>query len=334
MGFLDRIFGRRQHGDGDTRLQAAVDLVIESADPRLKGVGDARQKLLPAVAHALEFVGGIVAAFPPCIEMTPDNWGKQPLLRAMFARPADIAATLSASVDLRDYLAAPASQGVETIHCAVAATRTERTVLGHAMEGDMLRQDVAQKTVGFSDFRLVACSPSEAELRTAAEDVVLEGLVLAALADLAGNRERSGMLEAHRQLLLARVRLMAQGGAGLDTMLGSETENGADHDRLRQALAANEAELAALKAAPDGLDWLIESLHRAETIARPSRVVLRLNAMNVIVGAEAADAALIELTEFSTPNHERSRRVAFFAAFPRQDVVQGRMDFDAALRSL
>lgn len=334
MGILDRIFGRREHGDGDARLQAAIDLVIESADPRLKGVSDARQKLLPAVAHALEFVGGVVAGFPPCIEMTPDHWGKQPLLRAMFARPADIAATLSASADLRDYLAAPASADVHTIHCAVAATRTERTVLGHAMEGELLRQDVAQKTVGFSDFRLVACSASEAGLRTATEDVVLEGLVLAALTDLAGNRERGEMLEAHRQLLLARIRLLAQSGAGLDTLLAGEAENGTDHERLRQALATNEAELAALRAAPSGLDWLIESLHRAEAIARPSRVALRLNAMNVIVGPEVADATQIELTEFSTPNPERPRRVAFFAAFPRQAVVQGRMDFDAALRSL
>jgi len=153
MGFFDWLFGSGPCCEGNERLKVAIERVIEGTDPRIKGIGDAYERLSPVVAAALHYAHGLVGAMPPCIEMTPEAWGQSPMLRAMFARPGDVANTLSGSHDLREFLGSPQALGIETIHCVVAATRVERTVFGAAMEGDILREDVAQKTVGFSDFR-------------------------------------------------------------------------------------------------------------------------------------------------------------------------------------
>jgi len=333
MGFFDWLFGSGPCCEGNERLKVAIERVIEGTDPRIKGIGDAYERLSPVVAAALHYAHGLVGAMPPCIEMTPEAWGQSPMLRAMFARPGDVANTLSGSHDLREFLGSPQALGIETIHCVVAATRVERTVFGAAMEGDILREDVAQKTVGFSDFRLLGFSPTEELLRTRIEEIVLEGLVLAALRDVAENKQDGEWLGAHRQLLLTRLRVMEQSGAGLHAMGDSQAREKRDIERLRHELAENEAQLTALNSSGSGiaavLELLIEALRHAESVLGARQISFRLDSMNIVVGAEAPDASTIELIEFSTVNPERPRRVAFLASFPRQSVVERHVDFDA-----
>jgi hypothetical protein len=338
MGFFDWLFGSAGVGSGDSRVMAAVDRVIEGTDPRLKAVSGARERLAPAVEKALAYVDSTLVAIPAGVELSPENWSATPLLRAFFTRPADIPAAIAASRDVREFLKQPASTGMDVLHGVVAATRVERTVLGHAMEGDMLRQDVAQKTVSFSDLRIAGFTADEATLRGRLSDFVLEQLVLAALRGIADNRQRSGQLEAYRQLLQTRLRLLEQSAGGLDAVLEGAAEELPDIARLRGQLAANEAELSAIRPAGGGLesclDPVIAALHDAESIIRPKLLTLRLNAMNILVGDDVADAADIRLVEFSTANPERPRRVGFLAHFPRSAFVEKVVDFDALLRSI
>ena len=338
MGFFDWLFGKRPCCESDARLKEAVDRVIQGTDPRLKAIGNVRERLAPAVAVALDYVHELAGSIPTCIEITPEAWARSAMLRAMFVRPADVADTLSNSHDLREFLGSPQALGMETIYCVVGATRVERTVFGAAMEGDILRQDIVQKTVGFDDFRLVGFSQTEELLRERIEDIALEGLLLAALRDIADNKQRGERLESYRQLLLTRLRLMEQSGAGLDAMLKSATWEGRDIDRLRLQLAENEAELTALKAPGGGLEAtlvaVIGALHNAESVIQPQQISLRLNTMNILVGADVRDASTIELIEFSTVNPDHPRRVAFPVAFPRHSVVERQVNFDAMLQML
>lgn len=341
MGFFDWLFSSPLVGEdaaGGERLKHAVERVIEGTDPRLKVVSHAREKLTPAVAQALVFASKMAGSLPPCIEMTPAAWSQSALLRAMYVRPAEVASALSNSLDLRQFLGSPQAQGLQTVYCAIGATRVERTVLGVAMEGDMLRQDVAQKTVGFRDFRLVGFSPSEGALRARLEEVILEGLVLAALRTIADNKQRTDHLEMYRQLLRTRLRLVEQSGAGLDALLGERAHEERDLARLRHDLAENEAELNTLHEAGGGraaaLQPVIDALSNAEAVIRADQISLRLNSMNIIVGPEVESASTIDLLEFSTANPDRPRRVAFLVSFPRDAVVEHRIDLDAMLRSL
>ncbi len=337
MGFFDWLFNGKSATQGNERLLAAVERVIEGTDPRLKAMSGARERLSPAVEHALDFAHTAVSHIPAGIELTPENWGRTPLLHAFFTRPGDVGEALSASQDLRDFMKSPAASGMETLHCVVAATRVERTVLGHAMEGEMLRQDVAQRTVSFSDMRIAGFTATEDVLRAGMEDFVLEQLVLAALRDVAENRQRSDQLEAYRQLLQTRLRLLEQGGS-VDSMLATAPREATDVAKLRNQLAANEAELNEIRPAGVGLDAyldpVIEALHNAEAIIQPKLLDMRLNAMNIVVGPEVPDASDIQLVEFSTANPERPRRVGFLASFPRSAFVEKPVDFDALLRSI
>lgn len=112
----------------------------------------ARQRLdaLPT-HHALDYADQVAAALPPCIETTPDNWSASPVLRAFFVRPVDVATTLRDSHDLQDFLASPAGSALDRVCCVVAATRSEQTVLGTALDGDIVRGlELLRQAVGLA----------------------------------------------------------------------------------------------------------------------------------------------------------------------------------------
>jgi hypothetical protein len=339
MAFFEWLFGKRDAAEGeDERVRATIDKVIETVDPRLKAVSNARERLRPSVVSALEWAQGGIARLPPSFELSEANWSGSPLLRAFFVRPADVADALARSQDLREFLAGSEALGSETLYGILAATRVERTVLGSALQNGMLRQDVAQRTVSFRDFRVAGFTRTEAEIRRGLEDFVVEQAVLAALREISGNRERSDQLDAYRQLLQMRLRLFEQGEEGCDPLRDTADRQPADLDRLKSELAANEAELSALRSGNIGFDGVLETvsgaLDRVREIVAPQRIALRLNAMNIVVGEEETNAADIELVEFSTLNPDRPRRVGFFVHFSRFSVPERKVDLDALMRSI
>lgn len=338
MGMFDWLFGGRETVVEDERLKAAIDQVIHSADPRLKLVSGARQRLAPAVADALTFARDAVASLPSGIELSQENWSASPLLRAFFAAPGDIGSTLSASEDLQAFLQTAESRDFDTLHGLLAATRVERRVLGSAMEGEILRSDVAKVTISFTDFRLAGFAGDDVGIRRKLEDLILEQLVLTTLHEVANARKHLEKLGTHQQLLQTRLRLLEQSGAGLAARVEGGPCVQTDLDRVRTELAANEAQMHELGAPGGGLeahiDLLIKAMQDAEAIIQPARTSVRLNAMNTVVGEDVAEATELELVEFSTVNPGRPRRVGVLVSFPRTAFVERRVDLDAALRSL
>ena len=339
MTFFDWLFGRSDAADGENeRLEAALDKVIETVDPRLKAVSNARERLRPSVLAALEWAQRGVDRLPTSLELSEANWSNSALLRAFFVRPADVADTLARSQDLREFLGSKEALGSETLYGILAATRVERTVLGSAMQNGMLRQDVAQRTVSFRDFRVAGFTRTEDEIRRGLADFVVEQAVLAALREIAGNRERSDQLDAYQQLLQMRLRLLEQGEEGCDPLRDPADRQPMDVDRLKSELAANEAELTALRSGNIGFDGVLDTvagaLDRVREIIAPQRIALRLNAMNIVVGEEETNASDLELVEFSTLNPDRPRRVGIFVHFSRFSVPERKVDLDALMRTI
>ena len=338
MGFFDWLLGKGgEVCDGDPRLAEAVARVIDATDPRLRLLDGVRERLCPAVTHALAYADQVAAALPPCVDTSPDNWSAIPVLRAFFVRPVDVATTLRDSHDLQDFLASPAGSALDRVCCVVAATRSEQTVLGTALDGDILRQDVEQKTVSFRHFRLFGFAATEEALRQRIADTVLEGLVIAALREINNRQQQGDRLAFAQRLLSGRLALMEKSRAGLDA-LECGSWKGRDIERLRDSLAANAAELAAHHSAGSGLDATLEgvirTLEAADAVIHAEKLSLSLDAMNIVVPPGSPDASIVPLLEFSTATPGSSRRVAFLASVPRHAVAERKLDLAAGMRLL
>lgn len=335
MGFFDWLFGAPPATDDDSALAAAIDQVMAGTDPRLKALGGARERLAPAVAHALDYARCLAREMPAAIPLAPGEWSASPVLRALFAQPAEVARTLGASADLQEYLAGGGNDGGAGIHAILVASPSTHTTFGSVLVGEVLRRDVKQRRISFGDFRLAGFSADAPALAARLEAMTLEALVLEALAQVAAGRRRGRALEAEHGLLQHRLALLRQSRAGLNSL-----EQAGDHHQdvaaLQRQLGENEAALATVRGAGGWLETTLETvaghLAAAERQLAIRPATLWLDPMNVLCPAGSPAATPVHLTEIARPGHPLGYAVPVLIR--PGDVTPPRLDLDAALRLL
>lgn len=139
----------------DPQLQAALDHVIGMVDPLLRVVPNLERQLAPAVAHALAYCAGLVAALPGPVDIDRRAFGADPLIHALFATAGDIDEMLGRCHKLEEFLEQPAGFANEYFFAMLAARRQQKKQFGMAQQGDIIRNDVAQEILFFSDQTLV-----------------------------------------------------------------------------------------------------------------------------------------------------------------------------------
>ena len=144
----------------DALIRNTTDLVVKIAAPRAVLVHGYRERLAPSVATAILHVRDLVAQLPPVRDATPQGWASDPSVHAFFVAPDDIPRTFGRFDELRAYFdEQPAN---EFAFGLLGMRMTERRVLGMELQGDIVRSDVPQTTISFSDYTLRILGSTEA----------------------------------------------------------------------------------------------------------------------------------------------------------------------------
>ncbi|MGB5261028.1 MAG: hypothetical protein WBO34_10975, partial [Gammaproteobacteria bacterium] len=192
------------HGSSPESL-TAVESVADSIDARLRLAPGYKKKLHNVIHPSLEFVDELVDRIPPAIEVSRRTFSSDPYVNAFFTNVSDLQAVFSHSSEIQDYM--------EEIHendaacCALLCMhRTEKTVLGMELSGELLKKDVRQVAVSFSDHRVYSPSPSEAGTREGLKHCLFQGLVTHALGEIMRLKLASHRLESRHRMLDSRLR--------------------------------------------------------------------------------------------------------------------------------
>jgi hypothetical protein len=160
MGILDRLFGRRTDGDRtDELLTRALDRTVEVVEPKLALARDWRSRLQPGVEAAVELARSTAMRLQEFHEASEDAWGSDPVVRALFATAGDVKQVLGRSNELQRHFRA--GDAGDEAYAVLGADFEAKRVLGAALEGDRVRQDVSltQARFGGQHIRIVAATP-------------------------------------------------------------------------------------------------------------------------------------------------------------------------------
>lgn len=163
----------------DPKIQAALDRAIGMADPLLRAVPHLERQLAPAIAHALAYCEGLVAALPGPVDIDRRAFGTDPLVHALFATARDIDEMLGRSQAIRDAVAHPDAWKNDYFHAMLAARRQQKRQFGMAQQGEIIRNDVVQEVLFFSDQTLIEPSCDLHDTRQRLRDRSLDSLILA-----------------------------------------------------------------------------------------------------------------------------------------------------------
>ncbi len=292
-----------------TAIERAVDIV----EPLIRVVGHYRTRLASPTQQALDYCARIAERIPGPFEISRHAFGNDPLVHALFGSADDIETMLASSDSLRQQ--GPPIDGDG--YCALLGMRhREKSGFGVALTGEVLRLDVPQKTLYFSDHTLAEPSPdldaARGRLRAALFDGLLKGFA-AHVADV--RAERAQLSISHS---MARVQERQT--------LGPESHTRRlDELGLRLRASADALRPEAL------LETLADCLAAPDDFLRVDPVAVSVDRNGVItgVGDDNTENTLhfMELTA-----RDKRRWVVILAHIRREDIRRATERIEAARR--
>ncbi|WP_374682287.1 hypothetical protein [Accumulibacter sp.] len=341
MGILDWFMNRPAQFDTDrvseAMIRGATEKAITLTNPRLSVLPSCHARLAPAVDTTIRYLRAMVEELPGATLVSSATWSSDRALRAFFVAPSDIPTVLGRSENLRTLF--DKYPALDEACVLLGMSFNEQRVFGVALHGEVVRRDVVQTRVSFSDHRAHVCAQDEGELRRLVGVQAFEYLLAQALSEIGEDRAERQELEGNRALIRARLRLLRRQGPGLGSMFGGAPGEVSEQAELQAKLLENGRQLEAVGDSQTALEMELECLK--EVLEHPQRCLcvaqktLRLNTMNVLCDEASADLvadvafSLAELT-----GEPPVQRAFVLARFARADLPSQTINFDAAARYL
>ena len=308
--------------DREADIINTLESVVDSTDSKIRLVSGYKKQLQNVILPALEFADGLVSQIPKAIEVSSRTFTTDPYVNAYFTNVRDLHSIISHNSEVMDYL----SETRDSTRCCalLCMKRTEKTVMGMELSGNMLKKDVLQVAVSFSDHRIYSPAPSEPEARDGLKNCLFQGLVTNALERIMQLRLASHRLQSKHQILHSRLRRC------LHTI--REAKPGTrEIDKITRRIEATRRELVSIeKKILDSplltprviLQQVVDVMGKPDDFVRLSKHPLRLNKMGIKISDEAPQPCnQLELTEVTIG--KESPRVVTMATFPGQELLAG-----------
>ncbi len=285
--------------------------IIEKSLPTEPGF---ERTLAPRVRNALDYCNRLVAQLPQPLGIERTAFASEPYVHALFASADDIDAMIGHSPALHDHVLAGEGAGSEECFALLAARREEKSVLGVEREGDLVRIDVPQRLLHFSNHNLSLIADSEDQAHARLKEAALDGLIKTFAAHVRRLRGEQDTLRQERALASTRNLLSKHHGNAADEARYSRTIVS-----LNERLGRNADALLPKRQ----IEALADFLASPEEALRVETVTLHVDRGGRIIESKAAQpegATRLQLTELIS--RDRRRHVIVPVRFNRRMALQ------------
>jgi hypothetical protein len=286
----DALFGSGQPADteADRKLVAdMIELTVDAVEPRVRMYSGYQGKLEGCVRDTITYLRAIGRERLDPVLLTRAAWSDDPRVNAFFATADDVSACLGRSRELRTFFDDPANRDVSEAYALLGMKKDERTVLGMELQGDAVRQDVAQVAVNFSEHRIVAPASTLAATRLEAGRRIMRRLAQVALSRIIALDMKVTELQEHKAYLAARLRVLNLARDGMEGLVRDPATIGEQIDAVELELKQTVDGYIEAKASLATLDSYIERIQ--EVFGHPEQHVslthtpLRMSRMGIKV---------------------------------------------------
>ena len=301
-------------------LLSTVESVVDGTDSKIRLAPGYKKKLQNVICSALEFSDDLVNQIPQPIEVSSNTFTTDPYVNAYFTNVTDLRSIFHHSSEIQDYM--ENIRDDEARCCALLCMRrSEKTVIGMELAGDMLKKDVLQVAVSFSDHRIYSPASSETETREGLKCCLFQGMVTNALERIMKLRLDSHRLQSRYQMLHARLRHYRQQLRKVeqDTRAGEKIAHAIDETNLELGKIEEGMMNAPLLTPQVLLGQVTRVFSNPEDFIRLRKFSLRLSRMGIKISDDSAQPCNnLNLTEVVIGNE--LPRVVTLATFPGKEL--------------
>ncbi len=157
--------------------EGAVEVVVDGTNSLLRVVSGYKARLRKSVRKMLTHIDGLVLQLPEPIEVSGKHFLHDPRVNAFFVNVDAVRNIFSCSHDLQTFFSDPLFNSRSHVFAVMFMNMVEKEVLGTAMVGGMMRQDVRKTTISFTDHKIMQPSETEAQVRESLERFLFESVV-------------------------------------------------------------------------------------------------------------------------------------------------------------
>jgi len=304
------------------RVTETLERVVEDTDPAIRFVRGYKRKLHHAIAASLDYADQVVAEIPGAIEVSRKTFVADPYVNAFFVNVKDLQLVFSHSSEIREFMDVCSGYDISHCYALLCMRKSEKTVLGVELEGDVLRRDVRQTAVSFSDHRIYSPASTEADTRQGLRQCLFEGLKTHALGRIMQLKVENHRLQQERQVLNARLRHLQHQVRDAREQVPVDVGVAAEMEAIRQQLGKIERSLlnSRLVAPEESLNQVHTVFKRPDDFVRVRKTSLRLNKMCIRIDERSTQPSnKIDLTEVVIGDD--LPRVVTLAKFPRDELL-------------
>jgi len=318
---LSRLLPDQETRKAEAALTEAIERLVQGVSPAIRNVRGYRKRLRTPVERAQQYIEGLVAAIPGPRPLSADREAPDSLTALLFVGADQVRGLLNDNAELVSFFQDNSTTQAVAL---LTATCNEKTIFTSVMQGEIIRRDVPQTAVDFTEHRVVAPAPTEAGNRRALREGGLRLLGLRALEHLTNLKSQKEDLAEEKRIVGIKLKILQAHDCSLEGLLESDRDSAAKAHRVREMLAEIDQELdtvtAVLGTPEDALNHLLSFLNNPEYVLTIQPLSLRLNWMGVKVDENAEDPGTeIDLAELEIK--DRRKRVALLVTINRDEII-------------
>lgn len=281
-----------QRSEEDRRLEELTNRLADIVSPKIRMVHGYAKSLREPVLQAQRNAQGIVAALGDPVSMAIDRWLPDPLVNALFVSVDHLREVLFRNKDIYAVLGQE-----EVLECCFLLTcnRVERQGFGSRIEGEIIRRDIPQVGVTFTDHRVLAPTPDIDRTRGMLVDLALEFKAKRLAEHLLRKQARIRELGELRESMRVELKLLDLSTGGLHAAFSDQATVTQKRNEFIGVMQDVQQELdqarAGLQDLKDYLDYMRAALMESEEILAGSEVRLWLDEAGIISSDQAGGSA-------------------------------------------
>ena len=193
--FISRIFSSKSipplQYDTGYSVDEAIERIVEGIDAKIRLVPSYKKKLLQDVTTSLEYINQLVDQIPGPINVSRETFISDPEVRSYFATADVLQQTFSCGSELKTFFEQLENRSSKQCYALLCVNKEEKKILGLELEGEMIRRDVPQTSINFSDYKILSPATSSEGVRSGIKRCIFDGLVTYALQQIASIKTES-----------------------------------------------------------------------------------------------------------------------------------------------
>jgi plasmid stabilization system protein ParE len=204
MNLLNTLLGGHDKTNSP-ELMTAIAKAVDWVEPLLRQTDGYPNQYRKSVARAVSYANELAAKVPGPLAITPESYTTNPLVHALFPVQDDLQLAMQRSRDMQDFLKSnPDAEGIYVLMCM---RRISKSMRGIELDGDVLRRDVPQEAIYFTDITIAEPGLTETDTRQCIAKCIFESLIDRVAQRIKDRKQQKIALIQTRDELLARLHM-------------------------------------------------------------------------------------------------------------------------------